>query len=125
MVKTFRKDEASGFLRKAEEFQQSALDNYQRGRLSVCIFDSSQAIILANDALCISVLGRRASKDHKEAVQMHIDATKGQESKKEVVQEALDKRSEYGYTGKAAGEKEANKVLIRSKRFMEWVRERI
>jgi HEPN domain-containing protein len=59
----------------------SALENYQRGRYDVSIFDSSQAIILANDAFCIFFLGRRPSKDHKEAIKLHVEASLGKENK--------------------------------------------
>ena len=57
-----RREEADGFLRKAEEFYDSALENYQKGRYNASIFDSSQSVILANDAFCIFMLGKRPSK---------------------------------------------------------------
>lgn len=113
------------FIKKAEEFYDSALENYQKRRFNASIFDSSQAIILANDAFCIFNLGKRASKDHKEAVKLHIQASFGKESKKEIVTEALEKRSEFGYTERATNEKEANLLLIRVKRFIDWVKNRI
>jgi len=125
MVREVRREEAEIFLKKAEEFYQSALENYQKGRYSACVFDASQVVILANDAFCIAILGRRASKDHREAIQMHVQAAGSKESRKEIVTEALDRRSEFGYTEKSAGEKEANLFLIKSKRFIEWVRQRI
>lgn len=125
MAREVRRDEARKFLRKSEEFYQSALENYQKARYDASVFDSSQSIILANDAFCIFFLGRRASKDHREAIQMHAQASAGMESKKEIVTEALEKRSEFGYTERKANEKEANLLLIRSKRFLDWVRMRV
>lgn len=125
MAREVRRDEARKFLRKSEEFYQSALENYQKARYDASVFDSSQSIILANDAFCIFFLGRRASKDHREAIQMHVQASAGMESKKEIVTEALEKRSEFGYTERKANEKEANLLLIRSKRFLDWVKMRV
>ncbi len=122
MAREVRGEEADKFIKKAEEFYNSALDNYQRGRYNASIFDSSQCIILANDAFCIFNLGKRASKDHREAVQLHIQASLGKESKRDIVAEALERRSEFGYTEKEGNEKIANLLLIRAKRFLEWVK---
>lgn len=125
MVREIRKEEAIKFIKKAEEFYYSALENYQKQRYDVCIFDSSQCVILANDAFCIFVLGRRASKDHKEAIELHVRASAGKESKKEIVSEALKERSEYGYTQKVANEKDANLMLTKAKRFLDWAKNKI
>jgi len=124
MVKEVRKEEAEKFIKKAEEFYLSALENYQKRRFDACTFDSSQAIILANDAFCIFFLGRRASKDHREAIQLHVQASFGKESKKEIIAEALEKRSEFGYTERKSREKEANIILVKARRFIDWVKER-
>jgi len=123
MVREVKNEESGKFLKKAEEFYGSALENYQKRRYNVSIFDSSQSVILANDAFCISGLGRRASKDHREAIQLHVQASFGKQSKKEIIAEALEKRSEFGYTQKEGTDKEANLLLIRAKRFLDWVKE--
>jgi len=125
MVREVRKEEAIKFIKKSWEFYYSALENYQKQRYDASIFDSSQAIILANDAFCIFVLGRRASKDHKEAVKLHAQASAGKENKKDIVKDALEKRSEFGYTEKKGSEKEANLLLVRAKRFLDWAKERV
>lgn len=125
MVREVRKEEAMKFIKKAEEFHNSALENYQKGRYNVSIFDSSQAVILANDAFCIFNLGKRPSKDHREAIELHTQASFGKESKKEIISEALEKRSEFGYTERESNKKEANLLLIRAKRFIDWIKEKI
>lgn len=124
MAREIRKEEADKFIVKAEEFYYSALENYQKGRYDASVFDSSQSIILSNDAFCIFSLGRRASKDHQEAIELHIQASAGMKSRRDVLVEALEKRSEYGYTEKTSNEKEANLLLIRAKRFLDWVKGR-
>ncbi|HLD57634.1 MAG TPA: HEPN domain-containing protein [archaeon] len=125
MVREVKNEEAEKFLKKSEEFYGSALENYQKGMYNVSIFNSSQSVILANDAFCIFYLGRRASKDHREAIQMHVQASFGKQSKKEIIAEALEKRSEFGYTQKEGTDKEANLLLIRAKRFLDWVKSNI
>lgn len=125
MARETRKDEAMKFLKKAEEFYLSAMENYQKSRLNASIFDSSQAVILANDAFCIFGLGRRASKDHREAISLHIEAAASKENKKEIVAEALEKRGAFGYTEKETNAREANLLLIRTRRFLDWVNAKI
>jgi HEPN domain-containing protein len=125
MAREVRKEEAKRFIKKAIEFYYSALEDYQKRRFNAASFDSAQAIILANDAFCISVLGRRASKDHQEAIQLHNQAAMSKESRKEILGEALDKRNEFGYTEYSSTEKDANLLLVRAKRFIDWVKTRI
>jgi len=125
MVREVRKEEAEKFIQKADEFYYSALENYQKERFNVSVFDSSQSIILANDGFCIFLLGRRASKDHREAIRLHVEASSGKESRKEILAEALEKRSKFGYTQVDSSQKDAYMLLVRAKRFLEWVKERI
>ncbi len=137
MARAVRKEEAKAFVQKAEEFYQSALENYQKGRYNASVFDSSQSVILANDAFCIFALGRRPSKDQKvappterlleggvyrEAIQLHVQACSGKESKREIVAEAMEKRSEFGYTESESTAKEANLLLVRARRFLDWAK---
>ncbi len=125
MAREVRKEEAKKFLEKSGEFYYSALENYQKGRFNAAAFDAAQAIILANDAFCISMLGRRANKDHNEAIQLHVQAASNSESKKDILTDALDKRNAFGYTETSSNEKEANLLLIRSNRFIDWVKNRL
>jgi len=71
------------------------------------------------------ILGRRASRDHREAVVLHVQASFGKQSKKEIIAEALEKRSEFGYTEKEGTEREANLLLVRAKRFLDWVKQNV
>jgi len=122
MAKEVRKEEAERYMRKSEEFYGSATDNYQKRRFNASAFDSSQAIILANDALCIFALGERPSKDHREAIRMHVEALKGAPHKKDVLEEALNKRTKSGYTEAESTENEANILLLKARRFMDWAK---
>ena len=125
MAKEVRKEEARKFLDKSEEFYFSALENFQKKRHTASIFDSSQSIILANDGYCIYILGRRPSKDHREAIQMHVEASSGRKSKKEIITEALEMRSKYGYTQVETNPRDTQLLLIRAKRFLDWVKDKV
>ncbi|MBU4300740.1 MAG: HEPN domain-containing protein [Nanoarchaeota archaeon] len=125
MVRDVRKDEAASYFNKAENFYAASLDEFEKSRFDVAVFNASQSIILANDSLCIAALGRRPSKDHREAIQLHIQAAAGRESKRDIISEALTKRGEFGYTEKNASKEEAHMLLVRTKRFLDWVKERI
>lgn len=125
MARETRKEESEKFMKKAEEFYTSALENYQKARFNASAFDSSQAIILSNDAFCIYAIGKRPSKDHREAVLLHVEASGSRENKKELIKEALQKRGEFGYTEKETSEKDANMLLIRARRFLDWTKSRI
>jgi len=125
MAREVKKGEAETYLRKSENFYEAAANELEKRRHDVSVFNASQSIILANDAYCIAFLGKRPSKDHREAIQMHVQASGGKESKKEIVSEALEKRGEFGYTEKSSNEKEANLLLIRARRFLDWVKVRI
>jgi len=126
MVREMRKDLAKNYLIKAEEFYASALENFQKRRFDAACFDASQVIIMANDGFCIAILGKRASKDHREAVTLHLEAARliADTTKKEIVSIGLDQRSEFGYTEKKAKEEDAHKLLVRAKRFVDWVGEK-
>ncbi len=124
MVREVKKEDAQKFLEKAESFYSAALDEHKKCRYDVAVFNASQAIILGNDALCIAFLGKRPSKNHREAVNLHVEASAGKENKREIVNDALEKRSEFGYTERKSSEKEANIILVKARRFIDWVKER-
>ncbi len=125
MVREVNREDAEKFLKKAENFYEAAADERSKGRYDVAIFNSTQSIILANDALCVALLGKRPSKDHLEAVELHVEAAAGKENRRDIVKDALEKRSEYGYTEISANEKEANILLVRAKRFLDWIKGKI
>ncbi len=70
-------------------------------------------------------IGKRASRDHREAIMLQVEASQSKENKKEVVAEALKKRGEFGYTEKETNERDANLLLIRARRFLDWVKSKL
>ena len=97
---------------------------FQQSKFNAAAFDAIQAIINANDALTIFILGKRASMDHKEAIDIHVE-TIGKihdASMRVVLHSALSSRSEIGYSGKIVKKDESEKFLKNAVRFLEWVK---
>ena len=122
MVREVKIQEAKGYMEKAESFYLAALDDLEKGRYDACVFNASQSIILGNDCYCIFFLERRPSKDHKEAIEMHKEASGGRPSRKDVIEDALEKRGIFGYTEKNASQQEAKLILTKARRFLDWVK---
>ncbi len=123
MVKEIRKKEAFQYLSQADEFLASASQNLLEKRYNAAGFSAIQSMINANDALTIYYLERRASKDHREAIKMHVDVVKiiNDGSQKSRFKEAMDKRAYVGYLGTPVSKKEAEKLLRTATQFLIWV----
>ncbi|UCE74264.1 MAG: HEPN domain-containing protein [Methanomassiliicoccales archaeon] len=124
MVKEIRKKEAFLYLNQADEFLASASQNLKENRLNAAGFSAIQSMINANDALTIYYLERRASKDHREAIKLHVDVVKiiNDGSQRSRFKEAMDKRAYVGYLGTPISKKEAEKLRRFAKQFLIWVR---
>jgi len=98
-----------------------------KGRFNAAGFDATQSIINANDALTIYFLGKRPSMDHREAVRLHVDVVRvlNDSSCRDIVKNALEMRSEFGYLGTATNEKEARKLVFSAIKFLSWVKSKI
>jgi len=123
MVKEYPKDYAKDFLKKSKKFLEIAtfiLKKYPEE----AAFNATQSIINANDALTIFMLGKRASKDHREAILLHKEVVKkiGDSSKLSIVQMSLESREGTGYDVKKSLGKADCKILVkRAERFVNWV----
>ena len=123
MVKEYPKDYAKDFLKKSKKFLEIAtfiLKKYPEE----AAFNATQSIINANDALTIFMLGKRASKDHREAILLHKEVVKkiGDSSKLSIVQMSLESREGTGYDVKKSLGKANCEILIkRAERFVNWV----
>ncbi len=124
MVSEVKKNEAAQYLKQAEEFLASSKDNLKSGRNNASGFNAIQSMINANDALTIYYLERRASRDHREAIKMHIDVVKiiNDSSWRKKLKESLDMRSNAGYTGTNISKKDAEKLVRHATQFIGWVR---
>lgn len=119
-----RKDRAKDFLDQSKEFLSVAIENRDKGRLNAATFNAIQAIINANDALTTRFLEKRASKNHREAIQLHIDVVRiiHDDSGRGILKEALDKRSAVGYIGEKIKLKEAKSIVDKAIKFVGWVK---
>ena len=126
MAREVSKKTVDGWLKKAEEFYDTALKALEDNKFDAATFNATQAIFLANDAFCIKILGRRASKDHREAINLHMQAASvvSDSSKKSVLAGVFDDRSESGYTERFVKMEDARIMVIQAKRFIEWVRDK-
>lgn len=124
MVKEIGKEEAKSYLSKAEEFLEEAKDALLKARFNVSGLNATQAIINANDALTVAIIGKRASRDHREAIRMHIEVIGlvNDSSGKKILKNALDSRTEVGYSGRMISKVTAESLLRNSIKFLEWVK---
>ena len=124
MAKEVRKSESGSYIKQAEEFLELAKRGFEREFYNASGFNAIQAIINANDAICIYLLGRRASTDHREAVKLHTDLIRiiGDASQKRRLSGALEQRAEVGYLGKAFSKNVAEKLLRDAIIFIEWTK---
>ncbi len=127
MAKEINSQMAEEYLRKADEFYDTALKALEDGKLDAATFNATQAVFLANDAFCIHFLGRRASKDHREAVSLHMQAARAvsDTSKRSMIVGVFDERSQSGYTERFIKEPESRRMVIHSGRFIAWVRDKM
>jgi len=127
LVREVAKSEAGNYLRQAEEFLNSARDNLAKSRFNAAGFDAIQAMINANDSLTIYFLEKRASRDHKEAVRLHVDVVTviNDSSCRSMLKDALDRRSAVGYLGSQISKSEAEKLVKYAIRFTEWVKRHV
>ncbi|MCX6814140.1 MAG: hypothetical protein NTY20_00600 [Candidatus Aenigmarchaeota archaeon] len=114
MARELDKEEAKNYLKKAEEFLEESKDAMIKSRFNASGFNAIQSIINANDALTIYIAGIRASKDHRDAIKTHIETLRSINDSygKRVLINALEKRSEVGYSGKDVSKALAEKFKI-------------
>ncbi|MBI4015612.1 MAG: HEPN domain-containing protein [Candidatus Aenigmarchaeota archaeon] len=126
MVKEVKKEEAADYLKQAGEFLESAADNLNKNRLNAAGFDATQSIINANDALTIFFLGKRASKDHREAIQFHTDVVRiiNDSAGRKIIRDALEMRNTAGYLGTSVSKAVAENLVKEAMKFIEWVKGR-
>ncbi len=127
MVRDVNKSDAARYVKQAEEFLASAQDCAEKRRHNAAGFNATQAVINANDALTIYFLGKRASADHREAIRLHVDVVRiiSDGSCRDIVKDALEMRSEFGYLGMEAKEKDARKWILSAIKFVSWVKSKI
>ncbi len=125
-MREYSREYAKDFLDKAKKFLEIARQTAGKYPEEAA-FNAIQATINANDAFTIAVLGKRASKDHREAVIFHKEASmKIGESKADIVNFELDARDATGYDVKKRLRKGETELLIkRAERFIDWVESRI
>ena len=124
MAKEIRKSESGSYIKQAEEFLELAKRGFEGELYNASSFNAIQAIINANDAICIYLLGRKASTDHREAVKLHTDLIRviNDASQKRRLSGALEQRAEAGYLGKVVSKNATERLIKDAITFIEWVK---
>ena len=124
MVREVRKNEAVKYVKQAEEFIASAMENFDSSRYNAAGFNAVQAMINANDALTVYHIERRASKDHREALKLHLDVVRiiNDGAQREKLKDAIEQRANAGYLGNSLSKKDADKLLRHAIQFLSWVK---
>jgi len=124
MVKEEHRWESTRYLNKAEEFLTAANLSLRQSLFNVAAFNAIQSIINANDSLTVSILGKRASTDHQEAMSVHLQTVRKiqDSSMRSVLNEALKSRSRVGYSGEIVKKDEAEKLLKNATLFLSWIK---
>lgn len=121
-MREYPKTYANDYLSKAKKFLEIAT-KMETIYPEEAAFNAVQAVINTNDSFTISVLEKRASKDHREALILHKEAAaKIGESKVDTVYKSLDSRDAVGYDVRKNISKSDCELLIkRADRFINWV----
>lgn len=120
------KENAMQRINDAEEFMQSAEDNFGKGRFKAAIVDSGDAVIAANDAFTIHFIEEKASGDHLDAISVHKKAgMKVNENQSIILKTLLDERHQYGYRSVQASKGAAEKDIASARKFVKWVKEKL
>jgi len=127
MAKEVEKTESGSYIKQAEEFLDLAKKGFESKYYNAVGFNAIQAIINANDAICLFILGRRTSTDHREALKLHTDVIRiiNDATQKRRLSGALEQRSETGYLGKSISKNTAEKLIKDAIVFLEWVKKHL
>ncbi len=121
-MREYPKTYARDFLSKARKFIEIA-KKMKSDYPEEAAFNAVQATINANDAFTIAVLEKRASRDHREAIILHKEASaKIGDSKIDIIRNELESRDAVGYDIKKYMTKSECETLIkRAELFINWV----
>lgn len=120
------KENAGQRIKDAEEFLESAQDNFGKCRFKAAVVDSGDAVIAANDAFTIFFIGEKATGDHLDAISVHKKAgMKINENQSQILKNILDERHQYGYRSVQASKSVAEKDIFSAIKFVKWVKEKV
>jgi len=116
--------EARVFLAKAQEFLAASRDAAEAGQHDASLLAAVHAAIVANDAVCVALLGRRsADPDHQRAVDLlesAADHEEGISTRGQQLRSLLAKKNFVAYEARRATGAEARDGLERASRFVAW-----
>ena len=116
------------YLKKANDFYETMLRAYQKDNWNSVGLEGVHCAISAVDALMIYRKGMRcASEDHKDSVEFFEQNIDSPEDKNYASQfrRIISKKNLVEYEDRNFTAKEAEEILKRAERFLNWVREQI
>lgn len=116
------------YLKKANDFYETMLRAYQEGNWNSVGLEGVHCAISAVDALMIYQKGIRcASEDHKDSVEFFAQNIEGPESKHyaSTFRRIVSKKNLVEYEDRNFTAKEAEEILKRAERFLNWVKQQI
>lgn len=127
----FRKVERNNYklyLKKASDFYETMLSAYMKGNWNSVGLEAIHCAISAADALMVCAKGMRcASEDHNDSVEFLEQNFENTEIKKHLAQfrAIISKKNLVEYEGRNFIEKEAEEILKRAERFLNWIKEQV
>lgn len=120
------KENALQRIKDANEFLSSANDNFEKRRFKVCVDNAVDAMIAANDAFTIGLIEQLATRNHREAVRLHIEAgRKISANKSSLLKKMLDLRHKKTYRPVSVSKNLAEETLRKATKFVRWIEEQI
>lgn len=120
--------EAGVFLKKAEQFMESAQDTLAKGNWDAAAHNAVHCVISANDALLGSRHGLRSSgQSHKDAATLLVEKEGTEDARRNAARflKIISKKNMVKYEGRLMSEAEARALMLDSTRFFEWSKSRI
>jgi HEPN domain-containing protein len=117
---------ARAFLKKAEEYLASAVDNFDLERYTACSGDAVHAGIAAKDAIVTALTGSTSkSKDHSAAaseLRTALGQREGAAAAERALRDLVGAKTDVEYSAKPVTAAAAKILLRRARTLVEWAR---
>lgn len=117
-----------GYLSQSRKFWDVAQAADDPEHMNQAVSNAVHAVIAANDALCISLLGRRSSgTSHRDAAHLLQAACRGTQWEREAAarsrqySQIVSIKNAAEYEGVPLSPETAQRIMTQSKRFLDWI----
>ncbi len=116
------------YLKKADEFFESAKDAHSKGNWNSCVTNSVHAAISSSDSIMIFFKGvRNAGEKREDVISLLRTLDFGEEISKKIwqLQRLLQIKNAAEYEEKLMSQQDAENALRDAERFLGWVKEKV